>query len=82
MHGYEWLINCTRTRMPVCAVFSNVPSLPSTAALIMAADNELKGQKWNRAFERCRAALNPMCFSALLCFWLMRKGPYCAHLTC
>jgi Ca2+/Na+ antiporter len=33
----------------------------------------LKGNKWNQGFERCTASLNPMCFSAFMAFWLMRR---------
>jgi hypothetical protein len=36
-------------------------------------DNELRGQNWNRGFQRLRASVNPSFFGAFLAFWVLRR---------
>ena len=70
--GSSWAEKDTMGRM-MYAFEAVVHLLRAITTPVTPKDNELRGQNWNRGFQRVRAAVNPSFFSAFLAFWVLRR---------
>eukprot|EP01043_Picozoa_sp_COSAG02_P045692 COSAG02_NODE_4206_length_5626_cov_10.092619_2_plen_121_part_00 len=70
--GSSWEEKDTSGRM-MYAFEAIVHLLRAITTPVTPKDNELRGQNWNRGFQRVRAAVNPSFFGAFLAFWVLRR---------